>query len=79
MSFVEIFNLIILYFNFMNLENDNNDSDPIRKGIMNRIGWFTYLRVVFTNTPKHPSNNYSTLKKDFLLEIITEQSVNIPY
>ncbi len=48
----------------------------LRGGIMSRIGWFTYLRVIFGNTTHAPSPmDFYISKPDFLRRTYKEQYV----
>ncbi len=49
------------------------DCISLRKGMMNRIGWFTYLRLIFENVP-HVTKN-TVWSADFLAELVSFQKV----
>ena len=54
------------------MENGKSSS-CLRDGMMNRIGWFTYLRLIFENVP-HVTKN-TLWRTDFLNEIVAFQDV----
>jgi len=56
--------------------SEQNDLNRLRGGIMSRIGWFTYLRVIFGNTVRAPPPmDCYVSKADFLRKIYKEQFV----
>ncbi len=42
---------------------------------MNRIGWFTHLRLVFDNAPKDSGPRDLVLKSAFLMQLLESQGV----
>ena len=46
----------------------------INKGIMNRISWFMYLRIVFDDCQKVSGNQIE--KNKFIIDILAKQNVN---
>ena len=52
---------------------ESAEQSYLKKGMMNRIGWFTYLRLVFQNVPKtHPNKAW---RSAFVNELLAFQSV----
>ncbi len=59
----------------MDTQERQGEGAVFREGIMNRIGWFTHLRVVFDNTPKDAGPKDLVTKSAFLIQLIESQSV----
>jgi len=49
--------------------------ETLREGMMNRIGWFTHLRLVFDNTANNSVSRDSVIKADFLADLVDAQNV----
>ena len=49
--------------------------ESLREGMMNRIGWFTHLRIVFDNSSRDPSAKETISKHEFLNVLMESQDV----
>lgn len=54
-----------------------DEAARLTDGMMNRINWFTYLRIIFDNTSVQCEGNILVPKKDFLAQLLAYQAVKI--
>jgi hypothetical protein len=59
------------------VENNASERPFLRKGLMNRIGWFTYLRVIYDQIQKHKDEARTefVILQEFINQLIQKQNV----